>query len=130
MKQTSSVQITRLAGDALNAKQLVTLVLGFDQGDLRRLPSTVIPENTSVHFTQFSAITSEVLHDLQPVLIISPLVFQGFDACEVAARLSRFGFNGRYRVVTNTLPHPAMVKGEISNVAPTVTVELVDQCSA
>lgn len=106
------------------ARHKVSLAMGFYPDDLDDLPSSIIPEHTSTHFVSLAAITSEVFEDLRPSLIVTPLVFQGCDACDVAARLVGLGFDGCYRVISSGLPQLDMVRDEISDIAPNLTVEL------
>lgn len=102
------------------------LVLGFSQTDLLHLPAGLIPEHASVHFTTLGALVGDVLQDIQPTRVISPLISGGSDAAEVARHLSGLGFKGEFKVLTTSLPRPDMVQAEISSIAPDVAVELID----
>jgi len=105
----------------------VILVLGFSQTDLVHLPKGIISEHMQVHFTSLMALVGNVLHELNPAEVISPLISGGCDAHQVARRLSDLGFRGRYKVLTTALPRPDMVRAEISNAAaPEIAVSLVD----
>ena len=104
----------------------VTLVLDFSQTDLIHLPKDIISEHASVHFTSLMALAGNVLPELNPAQVISPLISGGSDAYEVARRLSVLGFKGHYKVLTAALPRPDMVRAEICNAAPKIVVSLVD----
>ena len=104
----------------------VILVLGFSQTDLIHLPNDIIPEHASVHFTSLGALTGDVLQELYPTQVVSPLISGDGDAQVVAHRLSDIGFKGCYKVLTANLPRPNMVQTEISKVAPNIVVTLVD----
>jgi len=104
----------------------VTLVLGFSQTDLIHLPMGIISEHASVHVTSIMALAGNVLQELNPAQVISPLISGGSDAHEVALRLSNLGFRGHYKVLTTALPCADMVRAEISNAAPEIVVSFVD----
>ena len=104
----------------------VILVLGLNHVDLIRLPSGTIPPNALVHFAPVSALDGEVLAELKPSAIISGLVSRGSDAVELAGQLADLKYEGQYQVLTTALPRPAMVRAEISSVAPDIDVQLLE----
>ncbi|WP_281856513.1 hypothetical protein [Litoreibacter halocynthiae] len=104
----------------------VILVLGLTHVDLIRLPSGTIPPNALVHFAPVNALDCEVLAELKPSTIISGLVSRGSDAFELAGRLADLNYEGQYQVLTTALPRPAMVRAEISSVAPDIDVQLLE----
>ncbi|MBN2907216.1 MAG: hypothetical protein JXJ18_10955 [Rhodobacteraceae bacterium] len=57
--------------------------------------------------------------------VVSPLVTEQFDAMDLANELSLGGYRGRYLVVTPALPDPALVRREIAQLAPGLSVQLI-----
>jgi len=77
-----------------------------------------IPEIDGFHFVDFEDVTLETLRRIRPQVILSPLLGRTFDAVEVARRLESMGYGGRYRVVTDGVPEPDVIKREVSAIAP------------
>lgn len=57
--------------------------------------------------------------------VVSPLFFETFDAMDMAHQLHLAGFRGRYVVVTPALPDPEIIRHEIAQLCPGITVELI-----
>ncbi|GAA0292731.1 hypothetical protein [Rhodovulum strictum] len=57
--------------------------------------------------------------------VVAPLVNAQFDALDLAAQLSSAGYRGRFIVVTPALPAPNVIRQEIEQLCPGLTVELV-----
>lgn len=72
------------------------------------------------------------IEDLTPgligeaIVILSPLIGRGFDATDLAARLGREGFRGRYIAVEPEVPNPVAIMDEVASVAPTVHFDIVE----
>lgn len=76
-------------------------------------------------FVAFNEMTAELLDDLQPDVIYSPLLTQNFDTTEVAARLQELGFRGQYCAVATHVPQPQIIKNEVRMAAPLVKYDLL-----
>lgn len=57
--------------------------------------------------------------------VVAPLVSEQFDALDLAVQLSLAGYRGRYVVVTPPLPAPHVIRQEIEQLCPGLTVELI-----
>lgn len=112
--------------DALTS---VTLILGFTHYDLPRLPHEAIPKGTTVYFSNMPAISSEVLSDIEPDMIISPLIVPEFDAVDIAKKLAELRYRGTYRVLSQRLPNTKMVCREISNCGHDLRIEFMELAS-
>lgn len=66
-----------------------------------------------VQYIDLCSLTAELLDAFDPDLVLSPLFGGGFDVIDVAERLAALGFQGRYRVVTETMPDLAMIRKEV-----------------
>ncbi len=75
-------------------------------------------------FISFDQISAEILNCVAPQVVLSPLFSRGFDAIDLARRLSFLGFDGAYRPVTRSLPNPSAVLAEIRAAAPTLDIDL------
>lgn len=60
-------------------------------------------------------------------VVVSPLVTELFDAMDLAHQLALGGYRGRYMVVTPALPRPDIIRGEIAQLCPGLSVELVQR---
>jgi len=77
-----------------------------------------IPEIDGFFFVDFDDVTYQTLEKIKPQVILSPLLGRTFDAVEVARRLEAMDYRGCYRVVTDGVPEPDVVKREVSAIAP------------
>ncbi|TCP40982.1 hypothetical protein [Rhodovulum marinum] len=57
--------------------------------------------------------------------VVSPLLTEQFDALDLAVQLALAGYRGRYIVVTPALPEPDIIREEIEQLCPGLTVELI-----
>ncbi|MGJ8587075.1 MAG: hypothetical protein ACSHXW_02890 [Yoonia sp.] len=66
-----------------------------------------------VHFTDLDGLTSELLSEIDPDLILSPLFGGNFDVIDVAQRLTELGYEGRYRAISENMPDSEMIRREV-----------------
>lgn len=76
-------------------------------------------------FSEFANLTADLLATLTPDIILSPLFGDDFDAIEVAVVLGDLGFQGQYRVITETLPNSDMIRREVRSQAPDLDFDLM-----
>lgn len=76
-------------------------------------------------FIEFAALTSAILDTVAPDIILSPLMGDNFDVLDIAQRLSNLNFEGRYRVIADSLPDAQMVRREVCNHAPSLDFDLL-----
>jgi|LULQ01.1.fsa_nt_gb hypothetical protein len=88
-----------------------------EDASLVRIPGT--------EFLPFAQLTAERIHDLEPDVVISPLVTQQFDCLEVAFLLTEAGYRGRYRALAAMLPRPDMVRREVRSSFPEIDFDVV-----
>lgn len=60
--------------------------------------------------------------------VVSPLVSEHFDALDLALELDRAGYTGRYVVIAPKVPRPDIIRREIRQIAPRLTVEVITRC--
>lgn len=89
----------------------------------------LVPNLPGFHFSAFGAVTANLLHDLDPALVLSALMGDDYDVIELARKLAWFGFDGQYRALTAGLPDAALVLNEVRAVAPGLDFALLDVAS-
>lgn len=85
-----------------------------------------LPQGNGVHCAEFHEITAEMLDDLQPMAVFSPLLCSRFDCLDLAALLQMLGFKGRYRAVGGHFPNPGLIRSEIGASCPGIDFDIVD----
>lgn len=78
-----------------------------------------------LHFVTFADLSARSLNQSGAQLVLSPLLGRGFDAMDVADRLSALGFAGRYRAVAACLPAPDTIIAEILAACPQLDFRIV-----
>jgi len=99
------------------------LVVG-NVNDWRR-SGRILPQDTDLHFIDYTELDRPVLERFNPDIVLAPLVGAGFDALDLAARLQAFEFTGRLRVLCPKLPRPEMVTAELHAQAPDIDCDLL-----
>lgn len=84
-----------------------------------------LPNTASCCYIEFGALTLDVLAELKPDVLLSPLVGENFDALDVARKLVKFGYHGPYRAVTNAIPNPHAVCTEVRAAALDINFDLI-----
>jgi hypothetical protein len=100
------------------------LAVGLSAAQARELPSRLFGAlGKAVIPTGYHDLTAERLGGAMAVL--SPLVGPGFDAVDLAIRLHRSGFQGRYFAFASYLPDAQVVLREVAAVAPGLEIEII-----
>lgn len=96
-------------------------------GDLARWQARGRPTTAfdRFSFAKFADLDDVMLRLIAPDMIFSPLISVDFDVIEVAERLQELGFDGRYRVITENMPHADMVRAEVHAHAPNIDFDLL-----
>ena len=76
-------------------------------------------------FLSLAELTGHVMADVMPQIILSPLIADDFDALDVAAALAALGYNGCYRALTSATEDAAVVRQEVSAVAPLLDFDIL-----
>lgn len=66
-----------------------------------------------VHFSDLGSLIPELLNEIDPGLVLSPLFGDTFDVIDVAHRLSELGYKGRYRAISENMPNTDMIRREV-----------------
>jgi hypothetical protein len=76
-------------------------------------------------FCDLSGLTTDLIRDFSPQVVLSSLIGDDFDVVEVATILRRLGYKGIYRAVAPQLPRRAIVRAEVSRVAPDLDFDVL-----
>lgn len=72
----------------------------------------------------FKALSSIELENA--MLVLSPVLGEGFDAVDLAAFLHNKGYNGRYIAFADHFPDYAIIAREVLAVAPDLTFDVIE----
>ena len=72
--------------------------------------------NGAMAFVSFNELSAELLDQLAPSVIVSPVLALSFDCIELATLLYRLGFTGAYRAVSKSLPKPELIEREVRQI--------------
>lgn len=84
-----------------------------------------LPQDPTLKYVEVDEISYDLLQSFQPEVVLSPLVGKGFDAIDVAVRLTSLGYTGRLRATSPDLPNPKIVTKEISSICPDIDFDLL-----
>lgn len=73
----------------------------------------------------FHEITDTLLNDLNPSMIISPVLARHFDCIELALLLHNLGFVGAYRAMAKDMPKPELIEREVRQMCPRLNFKLL-----
>ena len=76
-------------------------------------------------FRNLASVNEDILRELDPDIILSPLFGDDFDAFDVAATLAEFGYQKRYRVIADPIPNADLIRNEIRELAPALDFDLL-----
>lgn len=88
-----------------------------------------LPSEASIRFVEYSALDASMLDQMEPSVVISPLLTSGFDCIDLAEKLEQAGFSGQYRAMSQRrIPRPDLVIQEIRQLCPTLDFDLICEC--
>ncbi|WP_380052415.1 hypothetical protein ACFE33_08775 [Falsihalocynthiibacter sp. SS001] len=83
-----------------------------------------LPDDPCLHYASIDDISREMLTALNPDIVLSPLLGDGFDALDLAVLLENFNFRGRFRALCPQVPNPTLVAAEVQALCPSVNFDL------
>lgn len=84
-----------------------------------------LPQDPTLKYVELDEISDDLLTQFAPEVVLSPLVGKGFDAIDVAVRLTSCGYKGRLRATSPDLPNPKIVAKEIRSICPGIDFDLL-----
>lgn len=101
----------------------VALLVG-EQGSLPR-ERLDAASGASLVFARFEEIDAPLLARHRPGLVLARAVSRGFDALDLAHRLTALGFRGRLVALAEALPCPEVLRAEIALACPALPFEVI-----
>lgn len=119
-------------GDTFNYDAALDRHCGNEAGELVVVQASV-PDALSRHKTDCPRLRQVLFGDLDPPLVrtlgtatvVSELASDAFDCLEVAERLEKGGFRGRFVIIARGLPRPELVRNEIAQQCPALDFDLI-----
>lgn len=84
-----------------------------------------LPDAKGVFYVDFKDLCEEVFHAVNPDLVMSEAICQTFDCLELAQFLAQAEFSGKYRVTSDDIPHPEIIRREVRNLHPKLDFDVV-----
>lgn len=78
-----------------------------------------------VVFVDFHEVSENLLAELVPHLVVSPILARNFDCVDLAQLLAHLRYAGRYRAVGPPLPNPKIITREIRSLVPTLDFDVL-----
>lgn len=83
---------------------------------------------TDIKVINFAEITEDILIGFKPHFIVSTILTPSFDIMDVAQQLHELGYQGAYRVLTDSpLPNPGVVLREVRSKCPGIDIDLLSK---
>ena len=123
MTGVASPRVDLFELEELQSTQRNTLIIG--SLERWRAEGRLTEDLGEFAFVELSALTEEIFNELNPTIVLSPLLGDSFDASDVAVALTRFGYEGRYRVISGMLPNDNLIRDEIRELAPELDFDLL-----
>ena len=90
-----------------------TCVLAIGDVALWRDTKARLERSDEIRMADLAELTAATLAEVNPDLILSPVVAARFDCLDVASRLVALDFQGSYRAIARNLPDPKLVLAEV-----------------
>ena len=84
-----------------------------------------LPLDSAIVFVEFRELNEELLEELTPDIVLSPLLCSSFDCMDLAQALDALGFRGRYRAMSAQVPQPDLIRREVRACCPRLDFDLV-----
>ena len=73
---------------------------------------------------EFHQITEDVIRQVGPETVMSPVLARDFDCIELATHLHNLGFEGNYHAVAKNLPKPKLIEREVAQLCPRLNFKI------
>ena len=78
-----------------------------------------------VTYSNPSDVTKPFLQVISPDVVVSAVVGFGYDAIDIAKRLSDAGYRGRYRCIAAAVPDHTIIQQEVAQSSPSVDFAII-----
>lgn len=108
-------------------RRVVRPALALAVGDRGALPRGLLDATSGaqVVVTAFDDLDEALLARHRPELVLTRAVSRGFDALDLAHRLTALRFRGRLVALAEALPRPEVVRAEIALACPALPFEVI-----
>ncbi|MEM9708906.1 MAG: hypothetical protein AAF871_08945 [Pseudomonadota bacterium] len=103
--------------------RVVILAVGDTEEWLRQ--KRQVPPGGRIILAAFSDLSRELLDQINPMTVLSPVLARDFDCIDLAQMLFAVGYPGQYRVFSNDLPSPKIIRTEIRSLCPGLDFDVV-----
>lgn len=86
----------------------------------------LVHEGSVLVTARLAELTPELLAQVNPDCVLTPLVGIDCDVLEVAAQLTRLGYRGLLLAVTDPLPNPRAITAEVQAEFPGLRIDLIE----
>lgn len=83
------------------------------------------PDRTGLFFIEFSDLTADILHSINPDSVVAPVMTDHFDCLDLAAFLHHVEYKGAFRAITKGLPRPDIVRNEVRGQFPRLDFDML-----
>ncbi|MGJ8583118.1 MAG: hypothetical protein ACSHXD_03410 [Marinosulfonomonas sp.] len=103
------------------------MVLVVGNADIWTNATPPLPGDLKLIFADFVEVSPTLLGTVQPDVVLSPLLCPAFDCLDLAQRLHKFEYEGRYRVLAPALPNPHVIRSEVKHHCPSLDFNFIFQ---
>ena len=82
-------------------------------------------QSLKIAIAEFADLDSDLLALISPDIILSPMVASGFDCLDLAKLLCSLNFRGRYRIITDQLSRPQVLRDEVRFYCPGLDIDVI-----
>ena len=85
-----------------------------------------IPSDGRIAFVAFGDLDGDLLTQLSPGIVLSPVLAHEFDCIDLSQLLHSMEFQGPYRAISQDIPKPDMVVREIRQLCPGLEFDILE----
>ncbi len=122
-KETAWIDRSAIAASSSDQNSLTRIIAVGDASEWEQ-QGNMLPSG-GIAFLSFHEVTDTLLNDLNPSMIISPVLARHFDCIELAVLLHNLGYSGAYRAMAKDMPKPELIEREVRQICPRLNFKLL-----
>ncbi len=122
-KETAWIDRSAVASSSSDQNSLTRIIAVGDASEWEQ-QGNMLPSG-GIAFLSFHEVTDTLLNDLNPSMIISPVLARHFDCIELAVLLHNLGYSGAYRAMAKDMPKPELIEREVRQICPRLNFKLL-----
>ena len=103
-----------------------TRVLALGDVSLWRRSCARVERTSEIFLSDIEQLNAATLAEINPDLILSPVVAARFDCLDVAHALVTLGYKGSYRAIARNLPDPYLIRREVAADCPGLDFDIMN----